>query len=40
MSDGEVRRAPVWCIFDNTAVGAAAADAVALRRALQAAGGT
>jgi len=34
-----VRRAPVWCVFDNTAAGAAAADAMALRRALQAVGG-
>jgi len=35
----EVRRAPVWCIFDNTAAGAAATEAMALRRAHQAAGG-
>jgi uncharacterized protein YecE (DUF72 family) len=34
-----VRRATVWCIFDNTAAGAAAADAVALRKALHPAGG-
>jgi uncharacterized protein YecE (DUF72 family) len=34
-----VRRATVWCIFDNTAAGAAAADAVALRKAYPAAGG-
>jgi uncharacterized protein YecE (DUF72 family) len=34
-----VGRAPVWCIFDNTAAGAAAADAVAMTQALQRGGG-
>jgi uncharacterized protein YecE (DUF72 family) len=34
-----VRRATVWCIFDNTAAGAAAADAVAMTQALQRGGG-
>jgi uncharacterized protein YecE (DUF72 family) len=33
-----VRRAPVSCIFDNTAAGAAATDALALRKALPPAG--
>lgn len=34
-----LRRATVWCIFDNTAAGAAAADAVALCRVHEAAAG-
>jgi uncharacterized protein YecE (DUF72 family) len=35
MRQAEAEGAEVWCIFDNTASGAAAADALALQRLLE-----